>query len=75
MKIDVNLVAQNVCRELIVLHNLLISDEIAPELVPTLEAGGVLELIQIYLKSECAIKVLLSLVKYLVVQEHGEITF
>ena len=59
MKVEVNLVSQNVRRELIVLHNLLISDKIAPELVPTLEEGGVLDVIQIYLKSECVIKFVL----------------
>ena len=50
-----NLVASTAAREIVILHNLLISDSIAPQFVPMLEAGGVSEVIQIYLKSKYSI--------------------
>lgn len=54
-----SLVASTAAREIVILHNLLLCDEIAPQLVPMLEAGGVLEVIKLFLKSRYTFKYLL----------------
>ena len=41
--------------EILVILNCLNSDNILPQLVPMLESGGIVEVIQIYLKSKYAI--------------------
>ena len=41
--------------EILVILNCLNSDNILPQLVPILESGGIVEVIQIYLKSKYAL--------------------